>query len=108
VLAMTIGLVRVEGAGDLRVLAANGATSGVRRTLTAATAGALALLGVLLATVGAYVALAAGYHTDIGTLSHVPVLHLLVIAAGVPFVAFVAGWLLAGREPHALARQPIQ
>lgn len=68
---------------------------------------ARSLLGVLLATIGAYVALAAGYLTDIVTLSHVPVLHLLVIAAGVPLVAFAAGWLLAGREPHALARQPI-
>ena len=45
ILAMTVGLIRGESAGDLRTLTAAGATSGIRRTLTATTAGALALLG---------------------------------------------------------------
>ncbi len=45
VLAMTVGLIRSESAGDLRALTATGASSRTRRTLTAATAGALALLG---------------------------------------------------------------
>src|SRR5215207_7009959 len=44
ILAMTVGLIRSETAGDLRTLTAAGATSRVRRTLTAATAGGLALL----------------------------------------------------------------
>ncbi|MBA2634728.1 MAG: FtsX-like permease family protein, partial [Chloroflexi bacterium] len=48
ILAMTVGLIRAETASDLRTLAATGATSTMRRTLTAATAGALALLGSLL------------------------------------------------------------
>src|SRR4029078_12583721 len=47
-LAMTVGLIRSESAGDLRTLTATGATSRIRRTLTATTAGALALLGALL------------------------------------------------------------
>ena len=47
ILAMTVGLIRSESAGDLRTLTATGATSRIRRTLTATTAGALALLGAL-------------------------------------------------------------
>jgi hypothetical protein len=45
VLAMTVGLIRSETGSDLRTLAAARASSRTRRTLTAATAGALALLG---------------------------------------------------------------
>ena len=57
ILAMTVGLIRGESAGDLRTLTAAGATSSIRRTLTATTAGALALLGALLGVAGAYVVL---------------------------------------------------
>jgi putative ABC transport system permease protein len=106
ILAMTVGLIRSEAAGDLRTLTATGATSTTRRALTAVTAGALALLGVLLGATGAYLALLAGYHNDLGTLSRVPLLHLTVIVVGLPLTAAV-GWLLAGREPPALARQPL-
>jgi putative ABC transport system permease protein len=42
ILAMTVGLIRSESAGDLRTLTATGATARIRRTLTGATAGALA------------------------------------------------------------------
>ena len=66
ILAMTVGLIRSEAAGDLRTLTATGATGTTRRTLTAATGGALALLGVLLGAAGAYLALLAGYHDDLG------------------------------------------
>ncbi len=48
ILAMTLGLIRSETAGDLRTLAATGASSWTRRTLTAATAGALGLAGAVL------------------------------------------------------------
>jgi putative ABC transport system permease protein len=108
ILAMTVGLIRGEAAGDLRTLTATGATSTTRRNLTAATGGALALLGVLLGTIGAYLALIAGYHDDLGALSRVPVGHLTVILVGLPVTAAAAGWVLAGREPAALARQPLQ
>jgi putative ABC transport system permease protein len=107
ILAMTVGLIRGEAAGDLRTLTAAGATSTTRRALTAATAGALALLGVLLGATGAYLALLAGYHNDLGTLSRVPLLHLTVTVVGLPLTAAAVGWLLAGREPPALARQPL-
>jgi hypothetical protein len=107
ILAMTVGLIRSEAAGDLRTLTATGATSTTRRALTAATSGALALLGVLLGATGAYLALLAGYHDDLGTLSRVPLLHLTVTVVGLPLTAAAVGWLLAGREPPALARQPL-
>ena len=57
ILAMTVGLIRSESAGDLRTLTATGATPRIRRTLTATTAGALALLAALLGVAGAYVVL---------------------------------------------------
>jgi len=108
ILAMTVGLIRGEAAGDLRTLTATGATSGIRRTLTAVTSGALALLGVLLGAAGAYLALLAGYNDDLGALGQVPVAHLAVIVIGLPLTAAAVGWLLAGREPSTLARQPLE
>jgi putative ABC transport system permease protein len=108
ILAMTVGLIRSEGAGDLRTLAATGATSGIRRTLTASTAGALALLGALLGVAGAYVMLAALYYDDLGYLSDVPIFYLALAIVGVPLAAAAAGWLLAGREPPVIARRVIE
>ena len=108
ILAMTVGLIRSESAGDLRTLTAAGATSAIRRTLTAATAGALALLGAALGTMGAYLTLIALYLDDISALGSVPVSQLLVIVVGVPVAAAGAGWLLAGREPPTLARPAIE
>jgi putative ABC transport system permease protein len=108
ILAMTVGLIRSESAGDLRTLTATGATSRIRRTVTAATAGALALLGALLGVAGAYLALIATYHDDLGHLSRIPVLSLAFIGVGVPLIASAAGWLLAGREPPAIARPVIE
>ena len=108
ILALTVGLIRSESAGDLRTLTATGATSRIRRTLTATTAGALALLGALLGVAGAYVVLAATYHDDLGYLGDVPVLYLVLAVIGVPLAATAAGWLLAGREPPAIARTVIQ
>ena len=85
-----------------------GAIGRTRRTLTAATSGALALLGALLGTGGAYLALTAGYDNDLGSLSRVPLPQLTVILAGLPLVAATAGWLLAGRQPPALALHPLE
>jgi putative ABC transport system permease protein len=107
ILAMTVGLVRTETAGDLRTLTAVGAPSRVRRAVTGLTAGALALLGAVLGTVGAYAGLSAGYADDLGALRPVPVANLLTIAIGLPIVAAAAAWLLAGREPPSVARSPM-
>jgi len=112
ILAMTVGLIRSETASDLRTLAATGASSSTRRTLTAATAGALALLGAVLGTVAGYVAAIAyssGSKLDgLSSLSSVPAKNLLIIGVGMPLIAVAAGWLLAGREPAAIAHQPIE
>ena len=107
VLAMTVGLIRAEAAGDVRTLTAIGATSSTRRTLTATTAGTLALLGALLGSGAAYLALAAGHRSDIGVLSRAPVLDLALTIVGVPAGAALAGWILAGRRPPSVARQPL-
>ncbi len=108
ILAMTVGLVRTETAGDLRTLTAVGATGRMRRAVTGVTAGALALLGAVLGTAGAYAGLSAGYADDLGALRPVPVANLLTIAVGLPVAAATAAWLFAGREPSSLARNPIE
>jgi len=112
ILAMTIGLIRSETARDLRTLTATGAGSLTRRELTAATAFALALGGAVLGTVAAYVA-AIGYAWDnsldgLSELSSVPARQLLFIVVGMPVIAAVVGWLLAGREPAVISRQPLE
>jgi putative ABC transport system permease protein len=107
VLAMTVGLIRSETAGDLRVLAATGAKSGTRRLLTGVTAAALALLGAILGTAAAYLGIIA-WNRGVHSLSAVPAAKLTVLVAGLPLLALVAGWLLAGREPAAMARQPLE
>jgi putative ABC transport system permease protein len=107
VLAMAVGLIRAEAAGEVRTLTAIGATSSTRRTLTATTAGTLALLGALLGSGAAYLALAAGHRSDISVLSRVPVLDLAITIAGVPAAAALAGWVLAWRRPPSVARQAL-
>jgi putative ABC transport system permease protein len=108
VLAMTVALMRTEATGDLRTLTAAGATSTTRRTLTAATAGGLALLGALIGSAGAYLALAAGHLSDLSTLSRVPLLYLAITVLGVPVAAALTGWMLAGRKPQSIARRVLE
>ena len=109
VLAMTVGLVRSETARDLRTLAATGAGAATRRTITAATAGALALLGAVLGAAGAAIAGISWAHSGLSaTFGNVPVLDYLLILVGLPVVAVIGGWLLAGREPSAISRQPLE
>jgi putative ABC transport system permease protein len=108
VLGMTVGLIRSETANDLRTLTATGASSTTRRSLTGATAGALALLGAIVGTAGAYAALLAWNRSDLGPLENVPVVNLLAILVGLPLIATAAGWLLAGGEPPVITRQPLE
>jgi putative ABC transport system permease protein len=108
ILAMTVGLIRGESAGDLRTLTATGATSHIRRTLTATTAGALAVLGALLGLAGAYVVLLATFYDDLGYLGSVPYQFLALAVVGVPLAAASAGWFIAGREPPAITRPVIE
>lgn len=108
ILALTVGLIRSEAAGDLRILTATGATGSIHRTLTAATAGGLATMGVVLGITGAYLGLAASSITELETLAGVPAGYLAIVAIGVPLLAAVTGWLLSGRQPSTLARRPIE
>jgi putative ABC transport system permease protein len=113
VLGMSVGLVRSETASDLRTLAATGASSYTRRTLTAVTAGALGFLGALLGTVGGYIAMIGWLRSNslnggISALGNVPVGHLLFILLAMPAFAAIVGWVFAGREPAAMAHQAIE
>ncbi len=108
VLAMTVGLIRSEAGRDLRTLTATGASSRTRRTITGATTGTLALLGAVLGTAGAYAALMAWHRSDLHSLTRVPWINLALIVVALPALATAAGWLLAGREPPAIGRQPLE
>jgi putative ABC transport system permease protein len=112
ILGMSVGLVRSETAGDLRTLTATGASGSTRRTITAATAGALALTGAVVGLLCGYVA-AIGFFSEskidsLSSLSTIPVANLLLILVGMPVIAVIAGWLLGGRQPSAMARRPLE
>jgi hypothetical protein len=38
----------------------------------------------------------------------VPARQLLFLIVGMPVIAAVVGWLLAGREPSVISRQPLE
>jgi putative ABC transport system permease protein len=112
VLGMSVGLVRSETASELRTLTAAGASSYTRRTLTAATAGALGFLGALLGVVGGYIGMIGWLRSNslnggIAALGNIPVADLLLILLGMPAFGAIVGWLFAGREPAAMAHQTI-
>jgi len=109
VLVMSVGLVRSETAGELRTLTAAGASSRVRRTITGATAGAIGLLGAVLGTAVAAIAGVAWARSSLSTtFGNIPAVDLIAILVGLPVVAAAGGWLLAGRQPPAIARQPLE
>ena len=70
---------------------------------------ALALLGAVLGTAGAYLALflGVGYAHGIGQLTPLPVIEIVAVLVGLPLLATASGWLLAGREPDSLGRAVI-
>jgi len=109
VLAASVGLIRSEAARDLRTLTATGASATTRRTITAATAAALGLLGALLGMAFAVAAGLAWAHASLSAMfGDVPLTDLMILLAGLPLIATAGGWLLAGREPPGVARQPIE
>jgi putative ABC transport system permease protein len=107
VLAMTIGLIRSETAGDLRTLTAAGASGATRRMLNAASAGALALLGGILGTAAAYLALIAWHWHHVSYLDQPPYVDLAILILGLPALAVVGAWLL-GRTPTAISRRSLE
>jgi putative ABC transport system permease protein len=112
ILGMSVGLVRSEAARDLRTLAATGASGVTRRTITATTAGALAFTGAVVGIVGGYLAAIGFFRSNsldgLSSLTSIPVTNLLVILVGMPLAATVLGWLLAGRDPAGISRQPLE
>jgi putative ABC transport system permease protein len=112
ILGMSVGLVRSEAARDLRTLTAAGAAPSTRRTITATTAGALAFTGAAIGIVGGYLAAIGFFRSNsldgLSSLHSIPVTNLLVILVGMPLAAGVIGWLVAGREPGGMSRQPLE
>jgi putative ABC transport system permease protein len=108
VLAASVGLIRSETAPDLRTLTATGAGSTTRRMITAATAAALGVLGAILGLAGAVIAGLAWAHSSLSAMfGDLPLSDVLILLAGLPLAAAAGGWLLAGREPPVIARQPL-
>jgi putative ABC transport system permease protein len=112
ILGMSVGLVRSEASRDLRTLTATGAGSATRRTITAATAGALALTGAVVGIIGGYLAAIGFFRSSqldgLSSLTSIPVTNLLLILVGMPVLATGLGWLLAGRDPAGIGRQPLE
>jgi putative ABC transport system permease protein len=113
VLGMSVGLVRSESSNDLRTLAATGASSYTRRTITAVTAGALGFLGALLGVVGGYIGMIGWLRSNslnggIAALGNVPIGDLAFLVFAMPAFAAIVGWIFAGREPSAMAHQAIE
>ena len=112
ILGLSVGLVRSEAARDLRTLSATGAGGSTRRAITATTAGALAFTGAVVGIVGGYLAAIGFFRSNsldgLSSLTSIPVTNLLVILVGMPLAATVLGWLLAGRDPGGIARQPLE
>jgi putative ABC transport system permease protein len=108
VLAASVGLIRSETARDLRTLTAAGASSRTRRMITAATAAAVGLLGAILGMAAAVIAALAWARSSLSVMfGSLPLVDVLILLAGLPLAAAAGGWLLAGREPEAIARQPL-
>jgi ABC-type microcin C transport system duplicated ATPase subunit YejF len=65
-----------------------------------------------LLTIGMAGAVIAGLAFAHGSLSamfgDLPLSDVLILLVGLPLIAAVGGWLLAGREPPMIARQPIE
>lgn len=109
VLATTVGLIRSEAVRDLRTLTATGAPSSTRRSIAAATAGALGMLGAFCGVAVAYIVSVAYFRSQLEErLGQFPVVDIVLILFALPLAASFGGWLLAGREPPDMGRQPIE
>jgi putative ABC transport system permease protein len=84
------------------------ASAMTRRTITAVTTAALGLLGAILGMAGAVTAGLCWAHSSLSaTFGGLPLTDVLILLAGLPLAAAVGGWLLGGREPEAISRQPL-
>ncbi|WP_198287238.1 hypothetical protein [Frankia sp. QA3] len=60
---------------------------------------------MVLGTAGAGLGLVAVYRHDLDVFGRVPPVYPLILLVGIPLAAAAAGWVLAGREPSAIARR---
>jgi hypothetical protein len=106
---MTVGLIRSETVGDLRTLTAAGAGARTRRALTGVTAGVIAFLGAALGVVGGCLAVFVWSHANLTTtFANMPWSDVGLLVIGMPLVGGAAAWLLGGRQPSAVSRQPLE
>jgi putative ABC transport system permease protein len=76
--------------------------------ITAATAAALGLLGAVLGVAGAVIAGLTWTHSSLSDISGgTLVSDIAILLIGLPLIAAAGGWLLAGREPEVISRQPL-
>ena len=109
VLAMTVGLIRSETVADLRTLTAAGAAGRTRRALTGVTAGVIAFLGAALGAAGGCLAVLVWAHANLTTtFGNVPWSDVGLLVIGMPLIGAAAGWLLGGRAPSVVSRQPLE
>ena len=109
VLAMTVGLIRSETLRDLRTLTAAGAGARTRRALTGVTAGVIAFLGAVLGAAAGCLATLTWAHADItATFGTVPWSDIGLLVIGMPLIGAAVAWLLGGRQPSAVSRQPLE
>ena len=109
VLAMTVGLIRSETVGDLRTLTAAGAGARTRRALTGVTAGVIAFLGAALGAVGGVPRRCrVGARGPDATFGNVPWSDIGLLVIGMPLIGAAVAWLLGGRQPSAVSRQPLE
>ena len=66
------------------------------------------MLGTAVAYVGIIAYVSDNQLDSLSELSSVPIANLAIIIVGMPLVAALVGWLLAGREPPAIAHRPIE
>jgi putative ABC transport system permease protein len=100
---------RSETVGDLRTLTAAGAGARTRRALTGVTAGVIAFLGAVLGAAGGCLAVFAWAHSDLTqTFGAVPWSDIGLLVIGMPLIGGAVAWLLGGRQPSAVSRQPLE
>jgi putative ABC transport system permease protein len=109
VLAMTVGLIRSETLRDLRTLSAAGASARTRRALTGVTTGVIAFLGAVLGAVAGFLAVLAWAHANLTLVfGNVQWSDFGLLIIGMPLLGAAAAWILGGRQPSAVSRQPLE
>ena len=69
----------------------------------------IAFLGAALGAVGGCLAVLVWSHADLTTtFGNVPWSDIGLLVIGMPLIGAAAAWLLGGRQPSAVSRQPLE